>query len=177
MWVRKCSSTESNTKLMLQLKALFCGNFFSINHLGSINILSSFHWIQLYCHKCNELVFITLRAGSWKQLSSVVTIRSSIRDVLSFKPGQDSEYPYWRPSRTITGSWKYAATTLCSGIIEAHSTLKKCCVRLSANTSIRPSRYLLILSFIKKCFFFQLQLNNAFVLRLVIRRWSSNVLI
>jgi hypothetical protein len=43
MWVRKCSSTESNMKLMLQLKVSFCGNLSSINHLGNINILSSFH--------------------------------------------------------------------------------------------------------------------------------------
>jgi hypothetical protein len=41
-----------------------------------------------------SLFFITLRAGSWNQLSSVVTIRITIRDVLGFKTGQDSDYPY-----------------------------------------------------------------------------------
>jgi hypothetical protein len=45
---------------------------------------------------------------------------------------------------------------------------------LITNTSIRPFRSLLIRFWIIS-WLFQLQINNAFVLRLVIKRWSSNV--
>jgi hypothetical protein len=41
MWVRKCSSKERNMKLMLQLKALECGNLFSIIFEVSIFFVAS----------------------------------------------------------------------------------------------------------------------------------------